>query len=188
MASQFTTARARLLVVPLLAISFSLLASLPATAAASVPACGHANTDNPGHHYGLIKNGCLPTSVPPSPAPVPTPVPAPVPTPVATHSPGQTVPGQATVPARTTPAAGTPGNQFLPAIAPAITATPGPASHPQVIASTVPATEQSPDFILWLTLALLVAMVAIWLFLIGRATAQAVRKRRMGIGTVAARA
>jgi hypothetical protein len=41
--------------------------------AAAAPSCGHANLNNPGHHYGLYKNGCIPT--PPKPPPIRPPVP-----------------------------------------------------------------------------------------------------------------
>src|SRR5258707_4434872 len=55
-----------------------LLALAPTSALAAhspQPACGHANLDNPGNHYGLIKNGCLPRSpTPPAPTPISTPI------------------------------------------------------------------------------------------------------------------
>src|SRR5256885_8768503 len=55
-----------------------LLAIAPTSALAAPstqPACGHANLDNPGNHYGLIKNGCLLRSpTPPAPTPISTPV------------------------------------------------------------------------------------------------------------------
>jgi len=70
--------RSRLLACSSFAILVVALAPAPVLAATSSPACSHANLNNPGHHYGLIKNGCLLQPSPP-PAPVPTAHPAPVP-------------------------------------------------------------------------------------------------------------
>src|SRR2546428_11684406 len=69
-------ARACLLASSSIVVLPLVLAPAPVFAATSVPACGHANVNNPGHHYGLIKNGCLP-GTPPLIAPTAAPKPAP---------------------------------------------------------------------------------------------------------------
>lgn len=80
---EFGTIRACLLACLSLGVLVCALVPAPVLAASPSPACGHANLDNPGHHYGLIKNGCLQTPSPPTPAPTPHPAPAPAPNPVS---------------------------------------------------------------------------------------------------------
>lgn len=75
--------RARVLACLSLAFLALALAPAPALAATQGPECGHANLDNPGNHYGLIKNGCLVQPPPPQPPPTQAPPPSQPPTPAA---------------------------------------------------------------------------------------------------------
>lgn len=78
--------RGRVLAYSSFAVLVVALAPTSALAATPGPACGHANLNNPGNHYGLIKNGCL--NQPPPPPPTPTSQPPRLhPSPVPTHEP-----------------------------------------------------------------------------------------------------
>lgn len=136
-----------------------LLAIAPISALAAdspQPACGHANLDNPGNHYGLIKNGCLLRS--PTPAPAPTPISTPIQTPASPRviNPSPNVP--ATVVPSETPAA-TGGSLDLRGVG-------EKSALPQGTAATVP---PSRDTNLWLVEALLPTLVIVWLILLGGA-------------------
>lgn len=170
-----SVARASLLASPVLVVLFFTLASTPALAASSVPACGHANVNNPGHHYGLIKNGCLPTqSVPPPPVPVPTPGPTLKSPPAVVGDPAGSVPGG--IP--------NPGAAALPAPT-IITALPASASNPQLSLATRPSSAPAVENNIWVVMALLVIMVVLWLLLLARFSARALRLR-MGLAPVPA--
>jgi hypothetical protein len=156
-----------LLASPVLLVLFFTLAPTSALAASSVPACGHANVNNPGHHYGLIKNGCLPTqSVPPPPVPVPTPGPTLKPPPAVVGDPVGNVPGATRSPGAAALAAPT-----------IITALPASASSPQLSLTTSPSSAPAAEDNIWLLMALLVIMVALWLLLVARFSARTLRLR-----------
>lgn len=156
-----------MLASPVLVALFFTLAPTSVLAAASTPACGHANMNNPGHHYGLIKNGCLPTQSPiPAPVPVPTSHSTPKPPPVVVSDPPRTVPVG-------TPSAGL----VAPAIPDIITVLPVSASDPQLSRSTSPSNSPAVDYNIWVVMALLLIMVVLWLVLVGRISAKALGLR-----------
>lgn len=159
-------ARASLLASPVLVVLMVVLMPMSALAASSVPACGHANLNNPGHHYGLIKNGCVATpSGGPSPAPAPTP--APKLPPVAV---GNT--------ARNAPAATSAGTAVAHAIPVVITPLRATAVNPELRASSRPANAPADDRDLWVVIALLPFMLVLWLLLLGIASANALQRRK----------
>lgn len=81
------TFRVRLWVCSSVAMLAIALGTTSVLASTPLPACGHANLNNPGNHYGLLKNGCLHQPPPPPRAPSPSPVPPPPPPPAAHPSP-----------------------------------------------------------------------------------------------------
>ncbi len=154
--------RARLLASSSLALLFFAVAPTAALASSAGPACGHANANNPGHHYGLIKNGCWPAS---APKPVPSPVPTPKLPPSAITPPGHVAvaPSPASTPAAVVPAAVTPSSTG--AITPALRG----AKQPGSVAAI--------DRNLWVVTALLPTLLVIWLLLAGRIAARNLRPR-----------
>ena len=145
----------------LVAFAFAL-APTSILAAGSVPACGHANVSNPGHHYGLIKNGCLPGR-PVTPSPSSAPAPKPPPAPVAKTIPN--VPSGAK-------SSGTPVQAISAAVKPS------PTTALQPAGSLDPATAPADDRYLWLVTVLLPIMLGLWLLLVAGASAKALRRRR----------
>ena len=83
----FGRIRACLLACSSLAVLVFALVPAPVLAATTNAGCAHANFDNQGHHYGLIKNGCLQTQSPPPPVLTPHPAPAPTTNPVSSGIP-----------------------------------------------------------------------------------------------------
>jgi hypothetical protein len=143
-----------------------LLAAAPTSALAADPphpACGHANLDNPGNHYGLIKNGCLPGSpTPPAPQPSPAAIPTAIPTPISTPASRPAVTQAPVAPVTAgpseTPAAAAGPVYLIPA---------GDESEaPQGEVATV---RPSGDTSLWLLEALLPTLIVVWLILLGGA-------------------
>jgi hypothetical protein len=153
--------RVRLLALPAIVVCVLALALAPSVAfgANLAPSCGHANTNNPGQHKGLFKNGCL--KLPPPPAPNPPPV-------VGGQSGGQ---GSA--------------SGLIPSsrISPGPLQVSQPTSHghravsfpilskPQVAA--IPWSDRN----LWIVTALLPSLLVLWLLIAGRAAADALQKR-----------
>jgi hypothetical protein len=152
---------ARLLASSSLALLLFVVAPTAALASSTGPACGHANANNPGHHYGLIKNGCWPAS---APKPVLSPVPAPKLPPTAVTPPGHVsvATPPASKPAAVVPAALTPSSTG--AIAPALR-------------SSKPGNVPAIDHNLWVVTALLPSLLVIWLLLAGRVAAGNLRPR-----------
>lgn len=126
------------LLAPAIAVCTFGLAPVPALAA---PSCGHANLHNPGHHYGLYKNGCIPP-----PAPKPPPVKPPVP--------GHHPPLGGNSPAVKLTEAAAAGLGFQPFFR---------------VPGGVESGTQGPDRNLWLIEALLPALLVIWLMLLAGA-------------------
>jgi len=139
----------------------AILALAPAPALAG---CENANLNNPGHHYGLYKNGCLqlPVVIPtPSPTPSPTQAPKPV-----NHPP------------HNVPVAGDLSSTNHPNQATGITNTLvqiGDGNPPPV---TVPASENLDDTSLWLITALLPTLLVLWLLIAARTLTEGLRRRR----------
>jgi len=147
-----------------LAICVCILASAPTavSAASLAPSCGHANTNNPGQHKGLFKNGCLKL---PAPAPNPPPV-------VVGQGAGQGA-GQ--------------GNAS--GLVPSLKLSPGPSevSEPmsrlhRAVSLPIPSEPQVAaipwsDRNLWIVTALLPSLLVLWLLIAGRAAADALKKR-----------
>jgi hypothetical protein len=124
---------------PAIAVCSFGLAPLTALAA---PSCGHANLHNPGHHYGLYKNGCIP----PPPAHKPPPVKPPVP--------GRNRPPNGNAPAVKLTQAAAAGLPFQPFF---------------TVPGGVELGAQGPDRNLWVIEALLPALLVIWLMLLAGA-------------------
>ncbi len=144
----------------LLAIFVCTLALAPTSAfgASLAPACGHANTNNPGLHTGLFKNGCLKL-----PAPAPNPPPA-----VA----GQTVGQGNTSGLFLAMKLSFGGAQVSNPISRGRRAVSLPIlSQPQVTA--IPWSDRN----LWIVTALLPSLIVIFLLIAGRAVADAIQKR-----------
>jgi hypothetical protein len=142
-------------------VAFAFALAPTSVAASSVPACGHANVNNPGHHYGLIKNGCLPgLAVKPSPSPAPAPKPpaAPVANPIPNIPSGakSTIPGQAR----------------------SIAVEPSPTTALQPAGSLSPVAAPAGDRNLWVVTGLLPIMLGLWLLLVAGASAKALRRHR----------
>ena len=142
-------------------VAFAFALAPTSVAASSVPACGHANVNNPGHHYGLIKNGCLPglpVKPSPSPAPAPKPPAAPVANPIPNIPSGakSTIPGQA----RST------------------AVEPSPTSALQPAGALSPVAAPAGDRNLWVVTGLLPIMLGLWLLLVAGASAKALRRHR----------
>lgn len=142
------------------------LSLAPAPVLAATPACGHANLANPGHHYGLIKNGCLNTP-PPSPLPAPRPVPAPTPNPVSGVVPPIVHAVVPVVPHFNTPTEVVPDDA---APAPLVLTTPPAASV--LIKAGVPSTDSNP----WVVIGLLASSLLL-LLLIALAVSGYLRRR-----------
>jgi len=153
--------RLRQLALPAIVDCVLALALAPSVAfgANLAPSGGHANTNNPGQHKGLFKNGCL--KLPPPPAPNPPPV-------VVGQSGGQ---GSA--------------SGLIPSsrISPGPPPVSQPISHGHRVASLPIASEpQAPaipwsDRNLWIVTALLPSLLVLWLLIAGRAVADALQKR-----------
>ena len=146
--------RARLLALPALVVCLFALAPSVAFGASLGPSCGHANTNNPGQHKGLFKNGCLR-------------LPAPNPPPVVAGQAG----GQESV------------SGLIPSsrisLGPTQLSQPMSHGHRAVslpIASEPPAIPWS-DRNLWIVTALLPSLLVLWLLIAGRAAADALQKR-----------
>jgi hypothetical protein len=150
--------RVRLLALPAIVVCVFALAPSVASGANLAPSCGHANTNNPGQHKGLFKNGCLKL-----------PVPAPNPPPVVA---GQTG-GQASV------------SGLIPSST--ISLGPPPVSQPishghRVVSLPIASEPRAPaipwsDRNLWIVTALLPSLLVLWLLIAGRAAADALQKR-----------
>jgi hypothetical protein len=137
----------------------SVLALAPAPALAG---CENANLNNPGHHYGLYKNGCLPSPVvTPAPAPAPTPKPKPVKHPPSTH----VVTTQLSTSVKPDQSSGL-STLTLPI---------GPGNPTPAM---VPVAENLTDSNLWLLTALLPALLVLWLLIAARTLTEGLRRRR----------
>jgi hypothetical protein len=142
------TIRSRWVACSSFAVLLVALAPGPVLAATSSPACSHANLNNPGHHYGLIKNGCLLQQSPP-PAPVPTlhPAPAPIPKPVGV--------GVVIRPAQPIASTG-PGQSTHTGVIPAdATPTPLNLTRPPLVAGHATTNSRAEDHNVWAEIALL---------------------------------
>lgn len=142
----------------------SLLALAPAPVLAG---CEKANLNNPGHHYGLYKNGChqlLVVTPTPAPAPAPKPNQHPHPTGVVTHLSSTVKPNQ---------------SSGLTAVTPQIEI--GQDNPPPL---TVPAGQTLNDTNLWLVTSLLPTLLVLWLLIAGRTLTEALRRRRRAAATV----
>jgi len=137
----------------------ALLALAPAPALAG---CEKANLNNPGHHYGLYKNGCLQL-----PVVIPTPAPAPAPKPKPVTHPPHNVPVASDLSSSSTPNHATGVTDTLIQI--------GDGNPPPVI---VPASANLNDANLWLITALLPTLLVLWLLIAGRTLTEALRRRR----------
>jgi len=137
----------------------ALFALAPAPALAG---CENANLNNPGHHYGLYKNGCLQL-----PVVIPTPAPAPAPKPKPVQHPPHNVPVTTTLSSTTHPNQATGVTNTLVQI--------GDGNPPPV---TVPAGENLNDTNLWLVTALVPTLLVLWLLIAGRTLTEALRRRR----------
>jgi len=136
-----------------------MLALAPAPALAG---CENANLNNPGHHYGLYKNGCLPL-------PVVTPTPAPAPTPKPKPKPVKHVPGTHVV---TTPLS----TSVKPNQSDGLSTLTLPIINPPP--TTVPVAENLNDSNLWLISALLPTLLVLWLLIAARTLTEGLRRRR----------
>ena len=141
-------------------VAFAFALAPTSVAASSVPACGHANVNNPGHHYGLIKNGCLPgLAVKPSPAPAPKPPAAPVANPIPN------IPSSSQ-------------SSTKPVHARSIAVEPSPTSALQPAGALSPVAAPAGDRNLWVVTGLLPIMLGLWLLLVAGASAKALRRHR----------
>jgi hypothetical protein len=131
------------LLAPAIAVCSFGLAPMPALAA---PSCGHANLHNPGHHYGLYKNGCIPLPPAPKPPPVKPPVPG--------HHPPPNSPPIGNSPALKLTQAAAAGLGFQPFF---------------TVPGGVELGTQGPDRNLWVIEALLPVLLVIWLMLVAGA-------------------
>lgn len=139
---------------------FSAAAFIPSTVLAG---CGHANVNNPGHHYGLHKNGCLPA---------PTHAPAPVSNPPSTG-----VTRKLTLsPPQSAPAAGV----QLPIQTPA-----GGPVEGQLPVEIAPEAVPFRDPNLWLVTALLPTLVVLWALIAVRSWMLAYRRRTRQVAAAA---
>ncbi len=154
-------ARACLLASPGLVAFVVALSPTPILAASSGPACGHANVSNPGHHYGLIKNGCMP-SRPVTPSPSSAPASNPPPAGVGNTA-RQIISG---APLSSTPAHAIRASEPSPAIA------------IKSVGAVDPANAPSGDRNLWVVMALLPTMLALWVLLVVGASASALHRLR----------
>ena len=125
------------------------------------PGHHYGEISNPGHHYGQLKHTLV--GPPPTQAPPPTTTTQPQAPPPATHPAGTGHTGAAD------PTAGTnPDSADLPATVP------NSALQPvQVIAKTAPV---SNDWVSWLILLILPALLVVWVIVFARATLTAVRR------------
>jgi hypothetical protein len=135
----------------------ALLALAPAPALAG---CEKANLNNPGHHYGLYKNGCLQL-----PVVIPTPTPKPTPKPV--NHPPHSVPVASDLSSTNNPNHATGVTNTLIQIS--------DGNPPPV---TLPGSENFDDTNLWLITALLPTLLVLWLLIAGRTLTEALRRRR----------
>ena len=152
------------------------LAPTPGLAATTNAGCGHANLNNPGHHYGLIKNGCL---RPPTPPPTPLPIPQPTAIPTPHSSPAPILrPAQPIAQVR-------PSSSPVRAVMPADTA-PAPLNltSPPVVANPAVATAQASDHSVWTWIGL-VGSALLLLLLIALATTTYLRRRLRAAATPA---
>ena len=152
--------RVRLLALPAVVVCVFALAPSVAFGASLGPSCGHANTNNPGQHKGLFKNGCLKL-----PALNPPPV-------VVGQTASQTgglggVSGLIPSPniSLGPPQVSQPMSHGHRAVSPPI------AYEPQ--ARAIPWSDRN----LWIVTALLPSLLVLWLLIAGRAAADALQKR-----------
>jgi hypothetical protein len=156
--------RARLLALPVIVVCVFALAPSVALGANLGPSCGHANTNNPGQHKGLFKNGCLK---------LPTPNPPPVVV-------GQTG-GQGSV------------SGLIPSsrisLGPPQASQPMSHGH-RVVSPPIASEPQAPAILwsdrnLWIVTALLPSLLVLWLLIAGRAAADALQKRSGPVASAA---
>ncbi len=150
--------RMRLLALPAIAVCVFALAPSVASGANLAPSCGHANTNNPGQHKGLFKNGCLKL---PAPALNPPPV-------VVGQTGGQGNVSGLIPSSRISlgpPQVSQPMSHGHRAASPPI------ASEPR--APAIPWSDRN----LWIVTALLPSLLVLWLLIAGRAAADALQKR-----------
>src|SRR3989441_4102414 len=167
-------ARACRLASPGLVVLLLVLAPTPGFAATSVPACGHANVDNPGHHYGLIKNGCL-SGTPRPPAPTPAPTLAP--------KPDAGVVGNAIQNLSSAKASGSDPTDLIP---PAPAPPPITVVNPLAASDPKPVTAPSGDRNLWVVMALLPIILVILLLFAARTATRHYGSRRAAAATATA--
>ena len=135
---------------PLL-IVVATAALIPASASAG---CEKANLNNPGHHYGLYKNGCIPTTPP-------------VVTPTVPHT---TPSGHTSHPLVVHPATQHGKPVTSENLAPEI----------ELPLGTIiqPVGEPEPDMWLWVVTALLPTLLVLWLLIAARTATYAVQRQR----------
>jgi len=154
--------RVRLLALPAIVVCVFALSPSVAFGANLGPSCGHANTNNPGQHKGLFKNGCLKL---PTPAPNPPPVVV-----------GQTA-------SQTGGLGGVSGLIPSSRISLGAAQVSQPMSQGHRAVSRPTASEpQAPaipwsDRNLWIVTALLPSLLVLWLLIAGRAAVDALQKR-----------
>lgn len=168
----FGIIRACLLACASLVVLAIALVPTPVLAATPSPACAHANLDNPGHHYGLIKNGCLgtPSPAPPAPHPAPAPTPNPVSSGVSGGVPATVHPVAPVIPRMSMPTEAVPPDTTP---APLIVTSPPQATEP------ANASVQSNDRKPWVVIGLLGSALLL-LLLIALAVSGYLRRRQQG--------
>ena len=146
--------------LPPLVVCMFALAPAPALAG-----CEKANLNNPGHHYGLYKNGCLQL-----PVVTPPPASAPAPPPKRAQHPHAIGANTLVSPTRQHHETG------LTTLTPRIDF--GQANPP-----VVPVAQTLTDTNLWLVTALLPTLLVLWMLIAGRTMTEAMRRRKRAAAT-----
>jgi len=174
----FVNIRGRLLACSSVAILTVALGTPAVLASTLAPACGHANLNNPGNHYGLIKNGCVQQPPPPSPSPVPPPPPTAHPSPVPSPKPVSSGATNTAANGANGISDASEGRSMAPDLAPAPLDLTGPPSR--AVRANAHVTSSAPN---WWDAIGLVGWALILLLLIALAAIVYLRRRQQGTAT-----